>query len=47
MTIEAFCFKCQKAVEIAADATAFCPVCSSPLIQTVEQQTEGNIGAGA
>ena len=34
LIIEAFCTSCQRNVTIESDATAFCPVCSSPLIQT-------------
>ena len=36
MTIEAMCTTCQRTVYINADDTPVCPVCSSPLLETVD-----------
>ncbi|MFP5352905.1 MAG: hypothetical protein ACLGIB_10130 [Actinomycetota bacterium] len=36
MTIQAICTTCQRTVYIDADDTPVCPVCSSPLLETVD-----------
>lgn len=36
MTIKAMCTTCQRTVYVDADDTPVCPVCSSPLLETVE-----------
>jgi hypothetical protein len=40
MAVKAFCSTCQRDVYIDDEDTPVCPVCSSPLIETVEV-TEG------
>lgn len=45
MALSSFCPTCQRTVYIENDATPVCPVCSSPLLETVkvdgEDQVEG------
>jgi hypothetical protein len=36
MALSAFCTTCQRTVYIEKDDTAVCPVCSSPLLETVD-----------
>jgi DNA-directed RNA polymerase subunit RPC12/RpoP len=36
LVIKAFCSTCQKDVQVDDGATAFCPVCSSPLLTVVK-----------
>ena len=36
MTIKAMCTTCQRTVYVNADDTPVCPVCSSPLLETLE-----------
>lgn len=36
MALTAFCQNCQRNVYLEEDATAVCPVCSTPLIQTAQ-----------
>lgn len=38
MTIKAFCSTCQRDVYVSEDETPVCPVCSSPLLETVESR---------
>jgi predicted amidophosphoribosyltransferase len=39
-TITSFCSTCQRDVYIPEEDTPMCPVCSAPLIATVEQEAE-------
>ncbi|MDQ4143428.1 MAG: hypothetical protein M3198_06755 [Actinomycetota bacterium] len=43
MAMTAFCTTCQRTVYIDEQQTPVCPVCSSPLLETVEEpeQPEG------
>lgn len=36
MTLKAFCTTCQRDVYVSEEETPVCPVCSSPLLETVE-----------
>lgn len=45
MALTAFCATCQRTVYIEADETAVCPVCSSPLLETIESIPSPNGGA--
>lgn len=36
MTIQAMCTTCKRTVYVDADDTPVCPVCSSPLLETVD-----------
>lgn len=45
MALTAFCTKCQRTVYVEKDDTPVCPVCSSPLLETVEVG-DGEDGAG-
>lgn len=36
MTLKAFCTTCQRTVYVDRTDTPVCPVCSSPLLETVE-----------
>lgn len=38
MSLTAFCTTCQRTVYIDEQQTPVCPVCSSPLQETVEEQ---------
>ena len=40
MAISAFCTTCQRTVYVEAGDTPVCPVCSSPLLETVESVEE-------
>lgn len=40
MALTTFCPTCQRTVYIEEDDTSVCPVCSSPLLQTVESDSE-------
>ncbi len=40
MALTAFCTTCQRTVYVDDEATPVCPVCSSPLLETVEAQSE-------
>jgi Zn finger protein HypA/HybF involved in hydrogenase expression len=42
MALSAFCTVCQRTVYVEEGETPVCPVCSSPLLETVE----GNGGNG-
>jgi hypothetical protein len=46
MALTTFCTTCQRTVYIAEDDTNVCPVCSSPLLATVEVGEEGNDEGG-
>ena len=39
MALNAFCTTCQRTVYIEEGHTPVCPVCSSPLLETVEDHT--------
>jgi hypothetical protein len=39
-TITSFCSTCQRDVFVTEEDTPICPVCSSPIIQRVEQEAE-------
>lgn len=43
MTIKAFCSTCQRDVYVSEDETPVCPVCSSPLLETVESRTDQKV----
>ncbi len=38
MTLKAFCTTCQRTVYVDEDHTPACPVCSSPLLETIESR---------
>jgi hypothetical protein len=40
VALTAFCTTCQRTVYIEADDTPVCPVCSTPLLETVEERPE-------
>ncbi|HWL65626.1 MAG TPA: hypothetical protein VNP73_06590 [Actinomycetota bacterium] len=40
MAISAFCTTCQRTVYVEEGDTPVCPVCSSPLLETVESSSE-------
>ena len=40
MALTAFCTTCQRTVYIEKGETPVCPVCSSPLLETVEADDE-------
>jgi hypothetical protein len=40
MALSAFCATCQRTVYIEKDETAVCPVCSAPLLETVQATPE-------
>ncbi len=47
MALTAFYPTCQRTVYLEAEETAVCPVCSSPLLETVESPDEGEREDGA
>ena len=47
MALTAFCPTCQRTVYIEEGQTPVCPVCSSPLLETVEARDEDEIDAEA
>jgi Zn finger protein HypA/HybF involved in hydrogenase expression len=40
MTLKAFCTTCQRTVYVDGNDTPVCPVCSSPLLETIESREE-------
>ena len=40
MALTAFCTICKRTVYIEEQATPICPVCSSPLLETSEDEAE-------
>ena len=40
MSLKAFCTTCQRVVYVDDEKTPICPVCSSPLLQTVDDPEE-------
>ena len=40
MALTAYCTTCQRTVYIEEQMTPICPVCSSPLLETDEEQAE-------
>ena len=40
MALTAYCTTCQRTVYIDEQATPMCPVCSSPLLETSEDEAE-------
>ncbi len=40
VAISAFCTTCQRTVYIEKEDTPVCPVCSSPLLETIEAEDE-------
>ena len=40
MALTAFCTTCQRTVYVDEAETPVCPVCSSPLLETVESMNE-------
>jgi hypothetical protein len=47
VALTAFCPTCQRTVYIEEGQTPVCPVCSSPLLETVEARDEDEIDAEA
>lgn len=43
MTLKAFCTTCQRTVYVDRTDTPVCPVCSSPLLETVESAGEEKV----
>lgn len=46
-TRTAFCSTCKRDVYLPEDSSAVCPVCSSPLIETVERTSKGTVAFDA
>jgi Zn finger protein HypA/HybF involved in hydrogenase expression len=47
MGLSAFCTTCQRNVYVEEGDTSVCPVCSSPLLETIEaQEDREEAGAG-
>lgn len=44
MALTAFCTTCQRTVYIEETDTPVCPVCSSPLLETVPSEEEEHAG---
>jgi DNA-directed RNA polymerase subunit RPC12/RpoP len=44
MALSAFCPTCQRTVYVQDGDTPACPVCSSPLLETVEPSEEDQLG---
>lgn len=42
MTLKAFCATCGRTVYVEEAETPICPVCSSPLLETIEEPAEEN-----
>ncbi|MGH2694575.1 MAG: hypothetical protein ACRDJJ_07120 [Actinomycetota bacterium] len=40
MALSAFCTTCQRTVYVEEDDTPVCPVCSSPLVETVDSSED-------
>ncbi|HWC14617.1 MAG TPA: hypothetical protein VG929_08475 [Actinomycetota bacterium] len=40
MAMSAFCTTCQRTVYVEEGVTPVCPVCSSPLVETVERSEQ-------
>ena len=45
MAAQAFCTTCQRMVYIEEGETAVCPVCSSPLVESVESEVANEADA--
>lgn len=43
MGIEAYCPTCQRALYVGDDDHEFCPVCSSPLIEAINDGEQGSV----
>lgn len=43
MTLKAFCTTCQRTVYVDATDTPVCPVCSSPLLETLESSEDEKV----
>lgn len=43
MTIKAVCTTCERTVYVDPDDTPVCPVCSSPLLETIESLDEETV----
>lgn len=43
MTMKAFCSTCQRDVYVGTNETPVCPVCSSPLLETVESREDEKV----
>ncbi len=44
MTLKAFCSTCQRTLYVDADDTPVCPVCSSPLLETIQEKQDERVG---
>jgi uncharacterized Zn finger protein (UPF0148 family) len=46
MALTAFCPTCQRTVYIEEDQTPVCPVCSTPLLETTDEDKEKEPSTG-